>query len=231
MKNKLALLIASIAFLNADTYAATVTWGDINDTALIDAGGALLTQGNYVRIGYFGTLSNSQIQTDAQTTAGIALLNADFHEFATTKIGQGTGTDGLFSINSTPTYASLTGFSPNSQIYFWALDATNNTSLTTALSSITQTAIGYVPFANNGQWQFPASDIAPAKGIDLSDLSNANRVVLAGTYVSGTTASVTAVLGSPNHALQLSSVTAAPEPSRVMLLGLSVLGLIWRRRR
>lgn len=231
MKNKLALLIASIAFLNAHANAATVAWGDTINTAIIDTSGALLTQGNYVRIGYFGSLSNSQIQANALTTAGIALLNADFHEFARSTIGANTGTDGLFSSSNTPTYASLSGFSPSSQIYFWALDATDNSTLSSALSTVTQTAIGYVPLANNSEWQFPASDIATGKTIDLADLANANRVVLAGTYVSANSPSVTPILGTPNHALQLSSVSAVPEPSRIVFLGLSGLGLIWRRRR
>jgi hypothetical protein len=232
MKKFLTIFITSCVLINSTTSsAATVAWGAAIDTGIIDTGSAALAQGNYVRIGYFGTLTNAQIQADATTPAGITALNADFHEFANTTIGTNTSAAGSFSINSSPTYASLSGFTPSSQMYFWALDSTNHTSLSNALSTVTQTAIAYVPLANNSNWQFPATDIAATKSPDIKDLSNANAVFLAGSYVSGTTASLTPIFSSPNHALQLATVGAAPEPSRIMYFGIALLGLIWRRRR
>jgi hypothetical protein len=232
MKKHFTNLVLAVALLSSGrAYSATVAWGDTIDTGIIDSSGAALPVGNYVRIGYFGTLTNSQIQANAQTPAGIAALNADFHQFAISTIGTNTGgTAGLFSSSDSPTYASLSGFTPSSQIYFWALEATNNSSITTALSTATQTAIAYVPFANNSNWQFPASDIAASKTIDLAELSNANAVILAGLYKSATSASLTPALGSPNHALQLSTITAAPEPSKMLLI-LAGSGLVMVRRR
>ncbi|WP_395749804.1 PEP-CTERM sorting domain-containing protein [Prosthecobacter sp.] len=230
---KIALFIAFLS-LSGISHAATVAWNTQSaDTGLIDASAAALSVGNYVRIGYFATLTDSQIAADATTLAGIALLNADFKEFAHTTVGTGIPIAGAFDVSSNPTYSSLPGFSPNSQVYFWALDSTNNTSLANALTTVTQTAIGYVPFANDANWRFPASDVASATTIDLSSLSNANRQIIAGTYVPTSSASLTSAgFNSTNHALQLATVSAAPEPSKILLiLAGSGLMLVRRRRR
>ena len=218
--SKTALILLGICGA-ACSQAATVNWSAASDTGLITSatsGSAALAVNNYLRIGYFGTLSNSQISQDATTPAGISLLNGDFHQFAITTVGAGvSGSPGAFADSSSPLYSSLPGFNPGSQIVFWALQSSNNSSLSTALSSVTGTAIAYVPIASIGRWQFPASDVNPATTIDLSDLSNANRVVLAGNYVTGNSASLTSAFGTPNHALQLSDVTAVPEPASLIV--------------
>lgn len=211
------------------THAATVNWSAAIDTGLIDSSGAALAQGNYVRIGYFGTLNNAQVASNALTVSGVSTLDGDFHQFASTTVGFNTGQSASFQIGSSPLYLSLSGFVPNSQIYFWALKSTNNTSVATAVSTVTQTAIGEVPFANLAAWQFPASDVATAKTIDLSDLGNANRQIQAGTYVPGSSASLTPIFGSANHALQLATVV--PEPSVLAFTALAALALVGSRRR
>lgn len=233
MKN-LPLILLGV-FTAGVSHAATVTWSAATNTGLIDSSAGALGVGNYVRIGYFGTLSNSQIQTDATTLTGISLLNADFHEFANTTVGTNTSnTPSTFSLNSSPGYPTLTSpsaFAPGSQIYFWALDSTNNTSLATALNSVTQTAIAYVPFSNNSAWQFPASDVAPGVTIDVSQLSNVNSVFMAGSYVSGNSASLNSIFGTPNHALQLANVSAVPEPSTFAVGVLAALAALGPRKR
>lgn len=219
-------------FAAGASHAATVVWGATSHTGLIDASAATLSLGNFVRIGYFGTLSDALVQLDAQTSAGIALLNSDFHEFANTTIGTNTGnTPATFSKSSNPLYSTLTtpsAFVPSSQIYFWALKSTNNSSLANALSTVTQTAIAYVPFANLATWRFPGDDISSTT-IDLENLSNANRQVLAGNYVSGDSASLTPIFGAGNHALQLATVV--PEPSTIVLGAIAALGAAGLRRR
>jgi hypothetical protein len=202
---------------------ATVNWSAQINTGLIDSSSSALAQGNWLLIGYFGTLSDAQVANDALTLSGISTLQGDFHLFASTTVGTGTSAAASFSLSSAPLYSSLSGFTPSSQIYFWALKSTNNTSLSTALSTATQTAIGYVPFANLSTWQFPAADASAAKTIDISDLANANRQILAGSYVSGNTAALTSTFGTPNHALQLANVSTVPEPSTYALLGTGLL--------
>ena len=228
---KIPLILFGI-FTGVVSHAATVNWSAAIDTGIIDTSAAALTAGNFVRIGYFGTLTDAQVQSNALTLSGISTLNSDFHEFANTTIGTGFGGNAAgFNKASSPLYSSLSGFVPSSQIYFWALKSTNNSSLANAVSSVTQTAIADVPFASDANWRFPASDAAPAVTFDLTELSNANRQVQAGTYVSGNSASLTGIYGTPNHALQLATVTSVPEPSVLALGGVAGLSLLASRKR
>lgn len=230
---KFGVLLAAM-FATVAAQAATVNWGAAIDTGLIDTSGAALAQGNYVRVGYFGTLSNALVSSNALTLSGIGTLNADFHQFDSSTIGAGTFAAGSFSASSQPSYSTLPGFNPaNQQIYIWALKSTDTSSLANALATATQTAIGYVPFANNAQWQFPANDLAQSKVIDLSGLSSSSRQILAGTYVAGTSASLTSIFGSPNSALQLApvAITGVPEPSTLAVGFLTILTAAGVRRR
>ncbi len=229
---KKCLLILSSVFTMAASQAATVGWNATIDTGLIDNTAAALTVGNYVRIGYFATFTDSQVIANSTTTAGLSALNLDFKEFANTTIGTGTvGTPATFAISSTPSYGSLPGFTPNSQIYFWALKSTNVTSLSTALATATATAIAYLPFAVDSDWQFPASDISTAKSLDIKDLSSGSSVFLAGSYIAGSSASLTGIFGPTNHAVQLAAVSSVPEPSSVALCAMAVFSTVSVRRR
>jgi len=203
------------AFTGAISHAAAVNWGAAIDTGLLDTSAAALATGNTVRIGYFQTFTDAQITANALTPGGINLLNADFKQFGSSTIGVGTSSAGSFSEASSPFYSSLPGFSPSSQIYFWALKSNN---LNDPLNTVIQTAIAYVPFADISSWRFPASDSSPPLTIDLNDLSNSNAKVLAGSYISSDSAALTPVFGNPNRALKLSNV---PEPST---LGLAIFG-------
>ena len=226
---KLSLLLLCI--LTADvSRAATVSWGAAIDTGIIDVASLALPVGNVVRIGYFGSFSGALITANATTNAGLSILDSDFHQFAQSTIGTGTAnTPATFSVNSTPSYASLSGFTPNTQIYFWAFKSSNTSSIANVLATASETAIAYVPFANNSSWQFPASDIAAAKSIDLTQLSNANTVVLAGNYKASNTASLTGIFGATNHALQLATVV--PEPSVITFSIIGFFGAAQMRRR
>ncbi len=225
------LLFLLLSILTADvSRAATVSWGAQQDTGVIDVASAAMPVGQVIRIGYFGTLSGAAITANSTTNAGLGILEGDFHQFAQSTIGTGTfNTPATFAVNSTPSYASLPGFAPNTQIYFWAFKSSNTSSIANVLATATETAIAYVPFANNSAWQFPASDIAAAKTIDLAQFSNPNTVVLAGNYKAGNTASLTGILGSPNHALQLATVV--PEPSIITFSIIGFFGAAQMRRR
>ena len=233
MKRILLLLLG--IFSVAVSRAATVSWSATpnagTNAGLVDNTAAVLAVGNFLRIGYFTGLTDSQVSSNALTLSGISTLNSNFHEFANTTVGSGTGnTAGTFNAAPSPPYSSLPGFVPGSQIYFWALKSTNNSSLANALSSTTATAIAYVPFANLSAWQFPATDVSPASTISVSDLINANSQFLAGTYPSNVS-SLTATFGATNHALQLAAVAAVPEPSVLTFLGMAALASAASRRR
>jgi MYXO-CTERM domain-containing protein len=234
MKKFSFILVAMLTAMGA--HGATVNWSATIDTGLIGSGAAALAAGNFIRIGYFGTLTDAQVTSNALTLAGISVDNADFHEFANSTVGTGFGgLAGGFNVATSKLYASIPGFdtSTQHQIYFWALKATDNSSLATALATTTQTAIGYVPSANLATWKFPSAGPPDTNvtNIDLTDLSNANRQILAGTYVAGTSASLTPNFGSPNHALQLADVSSVPEPSTLTFGALAALVAAGSRRR
>lgn len=224
----LPLILLCIANMTA-CHAASVSWGAAIDTGIIDSAGAALVAPNVVRIGYFGTLTNSQIQANALTSSGISTLNSDWHQFAQSTIATNTFAPGSFSESSSPLYSSLSGFTPSSQIYFWALkssDPVNN-----PLTTVTQTAIGYVPFANLPSWRFPSSDVSPGVSIDVSQFSNANSVFLAGIYVGANSASLNSIFGPGNHAVQLANVSAVPEPSSFAIGLIAVFAAAGSRNR
>ena len=207
-------LLATLAA--AVSHAATVNWGASIDTGIIDSSNLAVTQGNLVRIGYFGSLTNAQVTANAQTQTGLSLLNADFKLFAQATLGEGTDLDASFSKSSSPPYSSLPGFLPASQIYFWATKSSNTSTAANALASVTQTAIAYVPVASNSSWMFPATDVSPAPLIDISSLSNPNAVFLAGSYKSVSSAALNDIFDTPNSALKLANVenvAPIPEPS------------------
>ena len=230
---RLLLIIFGIVFATV-SHAATVNWSALPNgganAGLVDNTAAALAAGNFLRIGYFTGLTDSEISSNAQTLSGISTLNSNFHEFASTTVGSGSGnTAGTFNTASSPLYSSLSGFTPGSQIYFWALKSTNNSSLSLAVGSTTATAIAYVPFANLPSWQFPATDASPASTISVSDLINANAQFRAGTYPSNVP-SLNPTFGATNHALQL-AVVAVPEPSAIALGAVAAMIVAGRRKR
>jgi hypothetical protein len=227
---KLAFLLFGI-FNAVVAHGASLNWGAQTTTGILDGTGAALALGNYVQVGYFGSLTNNQVSSLAanDTPAAINALAADFHVFDYTQIGNGTGLAGTFAKASTHSYASLSGFVPGSQVYFWVLDSTNTSSLGNALSTVTQQAIGYVPSATLASWQFPASDASPASTIDVYDLANTSgAVMLAGTSVSSDSASLDSILGTGNTAVELAPV---PEPSSFLFGALTALASATIRRR
>jgi len=231
------LSIAVSVMLSAvAAYGATVNWSATIDTGVIDTGGAALTAGNYIRIGYFGTLSDAQVATNALTLSGISTLNSDFHEFANSTIGAGFGGNaGGFNAASAKLYSSLPGFdtSTQHQIYFWALKATNNTTLANALSTTTQTAIGFIPKANLPGWQFPSATPTDTNvtSIEISEFANVNRLFQAGTFVAAGSPSLDGIFGASNHAVQLAAVAPVPEPSVLAFLGMAAFATAAARRR
>ncbi len=233
-------LIAAV-FTSVAAHGATVGWQAAIDTGLIDSSGAALAQGNFVRIGYFANFSDAQVTSNAATLSGISALNSDFRQFASATIGTGSFAAASFAINSSPTYASLAlqpgGFDQvaHPQIYFWVLKATNNSTLATAVSSATESAIAYLPSGsgnpNATAWQFPASDLTIGKTLDISDLAGASRQILDGTYVSTGTPALDGIFGTTNnHALKL-AVVAVPEPSVIAMGAVAAMMMAGRRKR
>lgn len=229
---KLTLLIACV-FSSFTAHSASVFWTAGIDTGFADSTGAALTQGNYVRLGYF-TISDSAIQAlAAPTLSNVAALDASFVQFGLARVGDVYGVDGFFDAPSpsstTFSYASNPTFDFTKQIYLWTLKATDNTTLGSALGSVSEHAIFYEPLALNAQWQFPSSDIATPKSVDIAQAkSSLGGVYLAGSHQASNAALTTINGGTPSGAVQLQGV---PEPSSALLIAAGMIGLISRRRR
>jgi hypothetical protein len=187
-------------------------------------------------------LTDAQISADAQTLAGTAVLAAAFQTFATHQITPVDGPGG-FSASSNFSYANNSSFTQGSQIYFWALNATNNTTVATAEASVTQQAIAYVPlsiskpFQANQAWAFPSSDTGSVS-IDLDGLQTAGAVADFGTIQKNANNTSLATLVPPessafpasNSALQL-AIVAVPEPSSFILCTIALFATTGMRKR
>ena len=234
---KLSLILCGF-FCTAVADAATVNWGAAIDTGIITTtatGSAALPIGNYLLLGYFTGITDAQIQLAAQTSSGVngLLTGSNFVRFDFLTVGTGTGAAGSFTKGSTLSYAANPSFVPGSQMAFIALNSTNLTSLAAAENSATQIGITYVRSSFNANWAFPASDIATAPNVDLTQLAPAdgNHVYDAGNYVPTSSASLTASgFPSTNKALQLQTVLV-PEPSALTLLAFAAFGAAGFRRR
>ena len=229
----LHIILVAISTVAA-SHAATVTWSAAIDTGLADASGTPLAQNNWLQIGYFATLSNAQIAADASSRSGMSALVADFRVFASTQVGANTGAPGTFAQGSSPLYSSLPVGFANSQIYFWALDSTDVSSLSAAENTATAQAIGYLPKAADSNWQFPATDTSPPGGSTIDVNALVNGTMLAGTYQSVGGAAMDQIFGSGSHSVQLAPVVSpVPEPATVgfgLLTILAAAGVRTRRR-
>ena len=227
------LICTFVLFGTFSADGATVSWGTNGSTGVINQSNVALPIGNWIQIGYFATLSDAQITIDAATVSGInstATLKADFVPFSSGQVNSTQGVGGLFLGNQTNT-----GFA-NQQIYLWALQSSNNASLSTAVDTVLQQAIVYVPKALvpsvGAAWQFPGDPGTPIT-IDLDALTTAGSKELFGTFTAGANnASLQAAgFGSSNNALQLASVAPVPEPSTLALGAVAAAALAGLRHR
>ena len=232
---KIPLFIVAGLLTAVTGQAATVNWSSTIDTGFAVSTGIALTQGNYVRLGYF-TLSDASIQALASPTgANIATLDAAFKAFDSSTIGTGTSEDGLFSKSSSVLYSSVDAAIPNAQIYIWALRATNNSSLSSALSTAYEQAILYMPYTpppnNDADWRFPANDVSSTT-VDIADVHVTGGKFLVGSYQSSN-ASLSGIFGGPAGAVVLQDIIPIPEPSSLFagLLLTAVAAGVRRRRR
>lgn len=216
---KLLLLCSSALMMAVASNAATINWGAQNAVGFADASGAALAQGDLVRLGYF-TISDSAVST-AVAAGDMSTLSSSWVSIADSTIGTGFGVDGFFATTSTPT---LSGGAFGHQIYLWALNAATT-------GSATQQAIFYEPSGSNSSWNLPGTNVA-ATTIDVGQA----KTSLGGTYLAGsfqaTNASLSTIWGSSAGAVQLQSISVAPEPSRMLLIfaGAGVLLIRHRRR-
>ena len=243
---KLTLLVACI-FAGFTAHGATVNWSAQVDTGFATSTNAALTQGNFIRLGYFSfNALNTTAQNDAAvaalaapTVANVNTLDSNFVQFAQTQVGNAFGLDGFFQKGSTFSYLANPTFDFTKQIYIWVLKANTNTNLGTALGSVTEQAIFYEPFVlgtspNKAQWQFPLGDLLTSSP-DIGDAKlSLGGVYLAGSY-QASNAALTAILttanggtATPSGAVKLQGV---PEPSVVTLCALAALASAGVRRR
>lgn len=210
-------LLSLFALTTGVGHGATINWSAQNDTGLADASGAGLAQGNLIQLGYF-TVSDSLVSA-AIAAGDLNTLIADWVSIASTTVGTGTGLDASFTANSTPT---LSGADFGHQIYMWAVNASD-------VLSATEQAIFYEPSGSNSSWSFPGSNLSSTT-IDIGQAtSSLGATYLAGTYQANN-AAVSTIFGGPTGAVQLQSITVAPEPSRFILL-LAGMGVVLSRRR
>ena len=242
---KLTLLVACI-FAGITAHGATVNWQAGVDTGFATSTGAALTQGNYIRLGYFSfNPLNTTAQNDAAvvalanpTVTNVGTLNSNFVQFGQAQVGDTFGLDGFFQKASAFSYAANPTFNTTKQMYMWVMKASNNTSLSAAMGTVTQQAIFYEPFGtgtspNAAQWQFPATDISTAKSPDIGDAKTSlGGVYLAGSY-QASNAALSAILASPAGAVQLQAVASSPvpEPSTLAVGVLTILTAAGVRRR
>lgn len=225
------LIVSALGFIGAiSANAATVSWGTNGTTGIINQASTALPIGNWIQIGYFATLSDAQITLNAATLTGAnstATLKADFVSFSSGQVNLTQGAGGLFLGDQTNA-----GFA-NQQIFLWAMQSTNNSTLSDAIDSVVQQSIVYVPKATTptvgAAWQFPGDPGTPIT-IDLDALTTVGSKILYGTFTAGANNPSLASAGftSSNNALQLAPV---PEPSTIVLGAVAALMAAGRRKR
>lgn len=243
-KNRIKrLLFVLVAFcVPAMAHGSTVNWGTNDNTGMITAGpvasAAALGQNNWVTIGYFANLSDSLIQIDALTSAGTLLLKQDFVPYASAQV-PATPLAGGINLHA----SNNLGFSDR-QIYWWAMQSSDTSSLAAAQGSVQQQAIAYLPKAITPTgtgvgvaWSFPSEPVGLPITIDLKALTTSGDVVLAGAFITGANNSnlqansfgPASPAAPANNALQLATVV--PEPSTLTFSGLAALAAAGMRRR
>lgn len=205
-------LIASASILESN--AATVGWGAQNTNSLGLANGDLAPQGSLVRLGYF-TVSDAQVQTYA-AAGDKTNLDSVFQEFASSTVGAGYGTDGIWgdsAVNANPAFT-------NEQIYYWTLNGAT-------LAAATQWGIFTNPTAP--AWVFPSDSPLPGvTNTDLGEVPQNGTGLIVGSFGGGPDANFSAPL------YQMTEIAAVPEPSTVafgVLAGVVALCSLKRRRR
>lgn len=241
---RILTFILALAIASGVGRAATVNWNAFQDTGVILPGtpssAPALGLTNWVQIGYFKTLTDSQVTSLAATQSGTLTLAGDFFTFGKLQIStfsgsnpqnseQGAANAGGWQQSTVFLYSSNPTFSAGHKAYIWMMSATDNSSLSNAQASVTSQAI----FALS-TWLFPANDLNSVN-IELKDLSTASvpdltAASLFGTYIAstGNTNLSTAGVLSPQNAVQLQTV---PEPSTITFGALAVLMAAGSRRR
>jgi hypothetical protein len=223
MYKKLAITISLALAITAGAQAAAITWGATVDNGFSLDNGSELPQNNLARIGVF-SLTDQEI-TNAASTGNYALLDANFLQFGSARIGEGVFIDGhLATISNTPNTI------PGRQMMYWVYSSTNNSSDTASRTTATQIGIFYLPIAVNPAWAVPVDTQTPGvTTVDITDLTNAagtalvpEAKILWGNFPKGTSSTTAA----PNFGI----APPIPEPSTVGLLSLTALAFLARRR-
>lgn len=214
--------------------ATTLEWGAKTSNGLANAGGAELPVGDLVRVGTFVGLNDAQIIANQ---GNVSFLNSHWVDFGDGHIGDVYGIHGFFDDASTNSVSGLN--IAGDQIYLWVFDSTNNSSLSSSLSTADQQGIFYLNDSSGSpnaiSWRFQDdSSISPVVSpIDLSDLTtgigNAQTVSGATIVVGSFPGGVSPETNAPNFEL---ATIPAPEPasaSMAIIGGIAVLGA--RRRR
>lgn len=225
MLKKLTLAIGFAGLLIAPARAATIAWGAGQDNGFSAQNGAELATGNLVRLGTF-SLSDGQIQA-LFSVGNIAGLDASFTEIAVANIGDNIGAPSNFAQTSNVDTGAVAGL----QLYFWAYNSTNNSSVATSKATAFEMGIVYMDKAINSSWAAPVQSPVPGNtSIDISDLTNligsalvSGAHLVVGNFPNGTSTAG----GAPNIGL----VGVVPEPGSAALMMLGMLSLAARRRR
>ncbi len=175
--------------------------------------GTDLPDNSLLRIGYFSTLSDAQIQSNA---SDVNFLNNDFVEFDFGFVGDGFGDLAAhWSLSLTASAGTFSG----KPIYLWAFDVTS-----TNIALATQHGIFY---STNANWRFPSDPGTTALDLaDLTDGSYSNLLSGARIVVGGFGVGTSDVYEN----VPLFNLAAIPEPSTYLMLGLG-LGVIAVARR
>lgn len=229
MIKKALLLLAVAASTATPSHGATLVWQAVAGNNFDLFNGLDLPSGNLIRAGFFN-LTDNEILLNSTSPAGIQFLNQNFTEFSVAHIGEGTGnTAGTFSNTDITTGALATSLA-GKQIYIWAFASGDTSSDAARVTSATEHAIFYLPFAIDPEWRFPADPDLGSTSIAIRDMTdsatNTSLVAGARVVVGQLGPGTSGVTGKPNFTL-----APVPEPSAALALLASVGLMAIRRRR
>lgn len=225
MKIKSIIAVAAGLLLAGVSQAATVSGTNIGgDTStvrpIVVSSGSSAATGGTVNMGYFNTLSASQIATLAATPtlANILTLANDFVSVVTTTIDGAGANTGLYNA-ATAGNITLPGARNNESFYTFI---GNSGSLLTSTSFLL--------------WDH-VDTIGPVDTVATPDSNNLQLGTEGSALISGGTTNVTiptdALGAPPGSTAQFTGVrlfNAIPEPSTALLGAIGALGLLRRRR-
>ena len=214
MKISLKSIVGAALLASSSAYSASITVTNFTDfpstNAISDDAGTLLNN-TFVGVGYFGTISDVALQTLTPTDFATILGGGEFVQF-----GADVGWLGAGVYQGAPSTAILAGSGFIGHNIYTLIGNAATLAASTELLIVKHTPT----FAQDN----------PVFSADALLDANAGN----GTVLWGSTGKTSFDFGGgalPNYSTLAASAGAVPEPSRAVLAGLGLMGLMLRRRR